>query len=42
MSDTELARLAKKYKAYKEAKGEALTLEEYSDLFHGLLDRFLR
>lgn len=41
MSDKELKRLAVKYQDYKEAKGPAMTLEEYSDLFHELLRRLL-
>jgi hypothetical protein len=41
MSKTQLKRLAEKYQAYKEAKGEPLTLQEFGDLFHELLRRFL-
>jgi len=42
MTDTELVKLAKKHKRFKEAKGEPLTLQEYADLFEGLLNRFLK
>lgn len=41
MSDQELKQLAEKYQRYMEAKGEALTLEEFSELFHELLRRYL-
>jgi hypothetical protein len=41
MSEIYLMRLARKYQNFREAKGPAMTLPEYSDLFNGLLDRFL-
>jgi len=42
MTDLELKRLAKRYKDYQEVKGEPLTLQEFSELFHELLSRFLK
>lgn len=41
MSDYELKRLALRYQDFQQAKGEALTLQEFSELFHELLRRFL-
>ncbi len=42
MSDIELKRLAMQYKNYQEAKGEPLTLQEFSELFQELLKRYLK
>ncbi len=42
MTDIELKHLAERYRDYKEAKGQTLTLEEFSDLFHELLKRYLK